>query len=862
MHEHHLNTGKATILVVDDIPENLRLLMGILVEHGYDVRLASDGAIALQSIRVTPPDLILLDIKMPGMSGFEVCEQLKADERTRPIPVIFISALNEMTDKVKGFAAGGIDYIIKPIQVEEVLARVETHLALYRLRHYLEELVQERTSALQAEITERQRAEQALRESEEKFRKLFRLAPVPISLSSLEEGRFEDANEAFLTITGFTRDEVIGRTSIELGLWDDPTDRQAILESLQQQGFVKDVVTQIRTKSGTERTGLFSAEVVILGHRQCLVAMFVDLTERYKIEEALDQARKEWEDIFQAIGHITLILDKEHRILAANRSALEATGLNEHEIATKTCFEIFHHAHAAPDMCPLQRAQNSNLFETVTMEMEALNGVFLVSCTPIFDVHGELQKFIHIATDITTLKRTEEALQKSEQQYRLLVENVTDGIGIIQQNRLVFVNEALASLLGYSYEQLLGQSPVELLHGAYQTYFGKTVHRLEANPAASPWQVLEFVVTEQGQEIWMEGCHSAILWEGKPAILVTMRDVTERKRQEAALNEERDVLRRENLVLRSAMKERYRFGEIIGHSPAMQIVYERITQAAASDANVVIYGESGTGKDLVAQTIHQMSQRSKKPFVAVNCGSIPEHLFESEFFGYRKGAFTGALRDKPGFFDAAYQGVLFLDEVGELPLAMQVKLLRAIEGNGYTPVGDQMMKQADVRIIAATNRNLHDQVKQGRIREDFFYRITVLTITVPPLRERREDIPLLVEYFLTHYSPDSPPEMLPGNTLEVLYHHDWPGNIRQLQNVLQRYMTLKYLDFGDHGRDERYIQPENPAEQGFWQLIEEFEKRLICEALQRNHGHKTNTAKMLQIPLRTLQRKLQQHHLE
>jgi transcriptional regulator with PAS, ATPase and Fis domain len=264
-----------------------------------------------------------------------------------------------------------------------------------------------------------------------------------------------------------------------------------------------------------------------------------------------------------------------------------------------------------------------------------------------------------------------------------------------------------------------------------------------------------------------------------------------------------------------------------------------------------------------------MSTRRKKAFVPVNCGSIQETLFESEFFGYRKGAFTGALRDKPGFFDTAHQGTLFLDEVAELPPAMQVKLLRAIEGGGYTPVGAQIVKHADVRIIAATNRNMAEQIQQGFMRSDFYYRINVITVKVPPLRERKEDIPLLVEHFLELYGTDEKsPRSLSGRVLEALYNYDWPGNIRQLQNVLQRYLTLKRLDFDDgihHPElvDKNDIVRENVTikDRELQEVVDEFEKHCIIEGLHQHNWHRGNTAAALGITPRTLHRKMQKYDL-
>ena len=317
--------------------------------------------------------------------------------------------------------------------------------------------------------------------------------------------------------------------------------------------------------------------------------------------------------------------------------------------------------------------------------------------------------------------------------------------------------------------------------------------------------------------------------------------------------------------VQEASKDRYKFGEIIGKSSAMQDVYQAITNASTSDANVMICGESGTGKELVAQTIHRLSKRRGKAFVPVNCGAIPESLFESEFFGHRKGAFTGADRDKPGLFEAAHGGTLFLDEVGELALSLQVKLLRALQNGEYTPVGDQKVRQVDVRIIAATNRNLIEQREQGCIRDDFFYRLYVIVINLPPLRDRKEDIPLLVDHFLEHYGEAGTHLTLPGRIMETLLQYDWPGNVRELQNAVQRYLAGEHLNFLPSRRTEPGSQESGIASglQGvsLSVAVEAYEKHLIASVLEQNHSNAEHTAKTLNIPLRTLYGKIKKYGL-
>ncbi|PIE31251.1 sigma-54-dependent Fis family transcriptional regulator [candidate division KSB3 bacterium] len=621
-----MNTGY-NILLVDDNPQNLATLSRILTKQGYRVRTAISGQVALKSVNSMLPDLILLDIRMPEMDGYEVCRRLKNSPKTQDIPVLFLSALDAPEDKIAAFDVGGLDYIIKPFHLDEVIARVKTHLALRTMREQLQ-------------------------------------------TQNAELSRYRDH-----------------------------------LEALVEQ----------RTK----------------------------------------------------------------------------------------------------------------------------------------------------------------ALQASEQQYRFLADHVQDGIVIIRQGQIVFANTIFVSMLQCPLDQLLGQELLHLFPAPYRSGLRDWLASSRSSKQQDAYRIE--VLTAQDQKMWTELEQSEILWDSQTAILLTIRDIHECKLRESRLEKERQRLQKENLKFKSTLQERYKFGELVGKSPGMQRVYEYIVSAAASDVNTLIIGESGTGKELIARSLHQASSRRDRAFVPINCASIPETLFEREFFGHRKGAFTGADRDTPGFFDQAHRGVLFLDEVTELSPGMQAKLLRVLQDGEYIPLGDTHAKQADVLLVAATNKAWKPLIQEGTLREDFFYRICVIEIQVPPLRDRKEDLSLLTEHFLSLFARKQKqsglnalpvPSTVPGDIQEALYRYNWPGNVRELQNVLQRYLATQHLteelDLLLPRRQEHLSGvslSQLPRGLSLPDAVKECEKQLIMQALEQNRQHKINTAKMLGIPRSTLHRKIKEYRI-
>ena len=336
---------------------------------------------------------------------------------------------------------------------------------------------------------------------------------------------------------------------------------------------------------------------------------------------------------------------------------------------------------------------------------------------------------------------------------------------------------------------------------------------------------------------------------------------------------EKKLLSNENLRLKEELHSQSRSRNIIGHSRVMQDVHELIGQVAETKTNVLVCGESGTGKELVARAIHDQSPRYKKPFVAINCGAIPENLLESELFGHVKGAFTGAVQNKDGLFEAATGGTLFLDEIGELSHPLQVKLLRAIQEKSIRRVGDTADRKIDVRIVSATNRRLEDEVAAGRFREDVYYRLNVIQLTLPPLRDRPEDIPLLAQHFIRRFADEIGKEVegMDGEAFDVLSNYGFPGNVRELENLIERAVALARGPVIGTALLPPTVTANPPAapisridDEGvdLEALVATYERSLLSEALSNAGGVKKKAARLLGISFRSFRYRLEKLEIE
>ena len=580
-----------------------------------------------------------------------------------------------------------------------------------------------------------------------------------------------------------------------------------------------------------------------------------------QLEIALKESQDRLQVLSESLIDFLFILDSEKNILQTNSAVQNQFEFSAEELFYKNIIDLYLPDHRNAAARAFDDIIDGKILSISDLSMMTKSGKIIPVESKVGKGEwGEQEILFCLSRDELARRKAQEDLKESEERYRILTQNIADGVMLLQDNKLIFANDTLVRMFDFDDpSEIIGKDPILMIaHEFRNSYVRLCQGFMDGERSRETFQAKH--VSNNGREFWAEGHHTVIQWQERKAVLVVVRDIHEAKIKEIAANDERERLHKENVRLRSTMKDRYKFGDIIGKSYPMQEIYELILSSSVSDASVLIHGESGTGKELVARTIHEMSPRCDRGFVPVNCGAIPEHLFESEFFGHLKGSFTGADRDKNGYFDAAHEGTLFLDEVAELNTNLQVKLLRALEGGEYTPVGANSPKIANFRIISATNRTLTDEIAKGALREDFFFRIHVVPIRLPSLRDRREDIPLLVESYLQKYS-NGKKISIPMKVMETLYNYDWPGNVRELKNVLQRYMTVKNLNLSDllgFQKDTMEQSSEILEEDviDFTTAVKIYQKKMIVKALERNQWHKEKTARQLGIPKRTFFRKL------
>ena len=521
-----------------------------------------------------------------------------------------------------------------------------------------------------------------------------------------------------------------------------------------------------------------------------------DITARKKIEEALQQSDQRFRLLVDNVrDYAIFMLDPEGRVANWNEGAERLKGYRAEEIIGQH-FSRFYPQEDIEKGKPeheLRVAATDGRHEDEGWRVRKDGSRFWanVMITAVRDAEGKLVGFSKITRDFTERRKAEEAVHLSEERFRSLFEFSPDAILVIDSaGKITETNGQVAKFFGYAREELLGQAIEIPRSGAIQEYPSESPQEYSAHPRTRQMGVgLElFGRRKDGTEFPVDIMLSPVETSAGKVVLSVIRDLSEKKQAE----EEIERREREKRYLEEELNTVHNFEEIIGDSLGLKRVLKQVETVAATDVTVLILGETGTGKDLMARAIHNLSSRRGQTLVKLNCAAIPTGLLESELFGHEKGAFTGAISQKFGRVELAHQGTLFLDEVGDLPLELQPKLLRALQEKEIERLGGTRTIPVDVRLIAATNRNLEKLVADREFRSDLYYRLRVFPITIPPLRERREDIPLLVRYFVTKHSRrmNRGIQTIPADIMKALTRWDWPGNIRELENFIERAVIL------------------------------------------------------------------------
>jgi len=720
------------------------------------------------------------------------------------------------------------------------------------------------TERVLAEQTRRQSNEQLLKaaaEREEMLRglTLFRtlLDQSTDAIQVIEPGtlRLLDVNETTCAQLGYSRDELLAMTIYDIAPEFDERARAEVLRQLDETRSA--IIERVhRRKDGTT----FPVEVNLRRvhlDREYGVAITRDITARKQSEARL----REFEKVVESLEEMIVVVDRDYRYVIANRSFLNYRGMTREQVVGRLKSEVVGPVVFETIVKPkLQECFLSG--QVVTYEMKYTyprrgERDLLITYFPVEGPTGT-DRVASVMRDISERKRADEALRQSEERFRVAIKN--SPITVFQQDRDLrytwlyhpTTQRSASEFIGKTTEELFGPEDgnriAEFRRQVLETGVGVRHEAMIPDSQGKHYfdTTVEPLLDSTGAVIGLTGASM---------------DVTELRETTEALREAKKKLTEEKLYLEQEIDSELGFGDIIGRSKALQSVMEHVSKVASSNATVLLLGETGTGKELVARAIHRMSERAKTSFIKMNCAAIPSGLLESELFGNEKGAFTGAVSKKIGRLELADKGTLFLDEIGEISLALQPKLLRVLQDQEFERLGGTQTIKADFRLIAATNRDLAESVREKEFRSDLYYRLNVFPIRVPPLRERREDIPLLVEHFAQKFARRMNRSIttIPQKTMDALMAWEWPGNVRELENFIERSVILSQGSVLVMPLIELQPKPNTVDAKAADETLSSAEREHILRALRQSRGQiggQNGAAMRLGLKRTTLQSKL------